>query len=165
LIKAPPSVVWNNVIAFPNLPEPTEPIFKLGIAYPIGAEIRGRGPGAIRRCQFSTGAFLEPIKIWDEPRLLKFDVLAQPPPMREFSFRQEIHPAHLQGYLDVQGGQFKLSPITLSDGKVITRLEGTTWYRNQMWPNFYWRLWSDRIIHTIHMRVLNQIAVLSENSK
>jgi hypothetical protein len=46
--------------------------------------------------------------------------------MREFSFRREIHPAHLAGYLDVRGGQFKLTPITLSNGKVVTRLEGTT---------------------------------------
>ena len=31
-----------------------------------------------------------------------------------------------------------------------------------MWPAFYWRLWSDAIIHRIHLRVLNHIKELAE---
>lgn len=157
-IKAPPSVVWRNVIAFPQLEPPDDPLFKLGIAYPVGATISGEGVGAIRKCNFSTGAFIEPIKVWDAPRLLKFGVEAQPPSMREFSWNHEIHPAHLQGYLNVHGGQFELQPL----GANGTRLIGTTWYQNKMWPAPYWRLWSDEIIHRIHLRVLKHIRRNSE---
>ena len=38
-----------------------------------------------------------------------------------------------------------------------TRLEGTTWYQHGLWPSQYWRLWSDAIIHKIHLRVLRHI--------
>ena len=162
-IAAPPSVVWNNVIAFPRLKPPTDPIFALGISYPVGATITGRGPGAVRRCRFSTGAFVEPIEVWDEPNLLKFGVRTQPPTMREWSWMHEIHPAHLEGYLLVHSGQFKLTPIAIS-GRAGTHLEGTTSYQNRMWPGTYWSLWSNNIIHRIHMRVLNHIKETTEAS-
>jgi hypothetical protein len=157
-IAAPPSVVWHHVIAFPELEPPDDFLFKLGIAYPVGATIDGTGPGAVRRCEFSTGAFIEPIKTWDAPHLLAFGVEGQPPSMREFSWLHEIHPAHLKGYLDVDSGQFKLEEVRdPSGGLSHTRLIGTTWYRNRMWPAPYWRLWSDDIIHRIHLRVLKHI--------
>jgi hypothetical protein len=163
LINAPQKTVWRFVISFPQLPPPEEPVFKLGIAYPIGAIIRGRGPGAIRQCRFSTGSFIEPIQVWDEPRLLKFGVIAQPEPMREFNFIREIHPAHLHGYLNVKSGQFNLTPVRTASGGEATLLEGITWYQNQMWPNGYWRLWSDFMIESIHMRVLNHVKHLAES--
>ena len=43
-----------------------------------------------------------------------------------------------------------------------TRLEGTTWYTNRMWPSAYWKLWSDEVIHRIHLRVLDHIRERSE---
>src|SRR6478672_17186 len=56
-IKASPETVWKNVIEFPTLKKPTELIFKTGIAYPIDAKIDGKGVGAIRHCNFTTGSF------------------------------------------------------------------------------------------------------------
>ena len=47
-IAASPEVVWRNVIAFSELPPPTEWIFRTGISYPVRAEIRGHGVGAVR---------------------------------------------------------------------------------------------------------------------
>jgi uncharacterized membrane protein YhaH (DUF805 family) len=64
-IAAPPSVVWNNVVSFPDLPAERSWYFQLGIACPERARIFGRGVGAIRHCEFSTGTFIEPITIWD----------------------------------------------------------------------------------------------------
>ena len=46
-INANASTVWKNVISFPQLEEPTEFIFRSGIAYPINAQINGQGVGAI----------------------------------------------------------------------------------------------------------------------
>lgn len=158
VINAPPEKVWQNVVSFTELPPPKEAIFKLGIAYPIRAEIKGTGVGAVRHCEFSTGPFVEPIEVWDEPHLLKFSVTANPEPMQEWTPYHHIHPAHLDGYLTSRGGQFRLVP--LAGGRTL--LEGTTWYYHHLWPADYWQFWSDHIIHTIHLRVLNHVKELSE---
>ncbi|HET7841821.1 MAG TPA: DUF805 domain-containing protein [Terriglobia bacterium] len=157
-IAAPPEIVWRRVVAFSELPPPRETLFRLGIAYPTRAIINGQGPGAVRHCEFSTGAFVEPIQVWDEPRLLQFSVVAQPAPMQEWTPYHEIHPRHLSVYLASERGQFLLTPLP-SGG---THLEGTTWYRHHMWPADYWQLWSDAIIHRIHLRVLRHIKELAE---
>jgi uncharacterized membrane protein YhaH (DUF805 family) len=157
-INAPPDKVWQNLVAFGELAPPRERIFRTGIAYPIRAEIQGRGVGAVRYCVFSTGAFVEPIEVWDEPRLLRFGVTAQPPVMNEMSPYDTLRPPHLEGYLQSKKGQFLLT--TLPDGR--TRLEGTTWYENRFWPGAYWHVWSDQIIHRIHLRVLEHIKQLAE---
>jgi hypothetical protein len=152
-IQAPPEQVWKQVVAFTQIPPPTEWIFRAGLAYPIRAEIYGTGPGAERHCVFSTGAFVEPIQIWDEPRQLKFSVTSNPPPMQEWTLYSHVEPPHLHGYLVSEGGQFLLTPLPNGG----TRLEGTTWYQHGLWPAQYWRVWSDAVIHRIHMRVLRHI--------
>jgi hypothetical protein len=157
-IAAAPEVVWRNVVFFRELPRPDDWIFRAGIAYPVRAEIRGSGAGAVRYCEFSTGAFVEPIEVWDEPRRLAFRVTENPPPMRELSPYGDIHPAHLRGFLVSRHGQFRL--VGLPGGR--TRLEGTTWYQHGLYPAGYWRLWSDWIIHRIHLRVLEHVKRLSE---
>jgi uncharacterized membrane protein YhaH (DUF805 family) len=157
-VAAPPERVWQNVVTFSELPPPDEWLFKLGIAYPVRASIAGIGVGAIRRCEFSTGPFIEPIEVWDEPRLLKFSVTENPAPLQEWTPYRAVHPPHLHGFLCSRGGQFHL--IAQPDGG--TRLEGTTWYQHHMWPAAYWQLWSDYLIHKIHLRVLRHVAQLSE---
>jgi hypothetical protein len=160
IIDATPEVVWKNVIEFPELEGPKEFIFKAGISYPINAKIDGQGVGAIRYCNFNTGSFVEPITVWDKPQLLKFDVLEQPQPMKELSF-WDIDAPHLHDYFVSKQGQFKLTE--LPNGQ--TELEGTTWYYHNIKPDFYWKIWSDLIIHSIHERVLNHIKINSENKK
>jgi hypothetical protein len=159
-IKAKPAAVWKNVIEFPLLGKPAEFVFKAGIAYPISAQISGQGVGAIRKCNFSTGSFIEPITVWDEEKLLKFNVDSQPEPLKELGFYNNIQPNHLYGYWVSKGGQFKLT--RLSNGHTL--LEGTTWYINKIEPGFYWTLWSDYIVHKIHERVLEHIKVHAEQS-
>ena len=78
IVNAPPEAVWRRVVAFPPLPEPRSMHFRAGIAYPRSATISGQGVGAVRRCRFSTGDFVEPITVWDEPRRLAFSVTEQP---------------------------------------------------------------------------------------
>jgi hypothetical protein len=157
IIEASPHQVWAHVIAFPPLPEPDDWFFQTGIAYPQRADIHGSGAGAVRHCVFSTGTFVEPIEVWEAPSRLAFRVTDQPEPMREWS-PYAIHPAHLDHYLQSRQGEFLLEG--LPDGH--TRLVGTTWYSNRMWPAPYWNLWSDYIIHRIHGRVLTHIKMLAE---
>ena len=146
------------MVAFPPLDEPREWLFRTGVAYPVGAVIEGRGPGAVRRCRFSTGEFVEPITMWEPGRRLAFDVAAQPEPMRELHPWADPHPPHLDGTFESVRGEFRLDP--LPGGR--TRLSGTTWYRVHMGPQAYWAVWSDAILHRVHGRVLNHVKGLAE---
>lgn len=157
-IEADLSAVWKNVVEFPELSDPKEFIFKTGIAYPINAKIKGTGVGAIRYCNFTTGSFIEPITVWNQPNLLAFDVLEQPAPMKEVSF-WDIDAPHLHDYFVSKKGQFKLTKLPNGN----TLLEGTTWYYHNIKPAAYWKGWSNYIVHKIHERVLNHIKQNAEN--
>ena len=114
--------------------------------------------GAIRYCEFSTGAFIEPITIWDPPHRLAFDVLENPPAMDELSPWPDVYAPHLDDHvLKSRRGEFRLEP--LPGGR--TRLTGTTWYTVDMGPDAYWAAFSTAIIHRIHERVLNHVGAVS----
>jgi hypothetical protein len=160
IINAPPAVIWRNVIEFPPLPEPTEWLFHTGVAYPTSATIIGTGPGAVRHCVFTTGSFIEPIEIWEQNRRLRFSVRYNPPVMNEWSFGRKIHPPHLTGFFESRRGEFLLEDL----GHGQTRLQGTTWYEHNLWPTAYWYRWTDWIVHRIHLRVLDHVKRLSEQT-
>ncbi|MFM7413324.1 MAG: SRPBCC family protein [Planctomycetota bacterium] len=158
-VDAPPEVVWRHVVEFPDLPEPTEWFFRCGIACPQRARIEGRGVGAIRHCEFTTGDFVEPITAWEEPMRLAFDVASQPDPMTELSPWRHVHPPHLHDQsLRSRRGEFRL--VDLGGGR--TRLEGRTWYTFDMRPQAYWTMWAHGSIHAIHRRVLGHVKQLAE---
>lgn len=160
-IAAPPDVVWRYVVSFPDLPPPTERLFRMGVAAPTRARIVGSGVGAMRYCDFTTGSFVEPITAWEENRLLAFAITAQAPPMTEWSPYREVNPPHLDGYFRATHGEFRLTP--LPGGR--TRLEGRTAYVVDMFPQRYWTLPAGRIVAAIHERVLRHIAALAEEEE
>jgi hypothetical protein len=157
-INAPAGRVWKHLIEFPDVEEPPASLFRFGVSYPIRARITGEGIGAIRECLFSTGTFVEKINVWEEGRRLGFTVVSSPEGMRELS-PYDIHPRHLQGYFVPESAEFRLTPMP--DG--ATQLEGLSRYRNSMWPSPYWQLWSDELIHQVHLRVFQHIKEQSEN--
>ena len=157
-IEAPAATVWHNVVSFSALAPPTEALFRLGIAYPRRARIEGTGPGAIRRCEFSTGTFVEPITRWEAPRRLSFDITAQPVPLRELSPYGRIEPPHLVGYFRARRGEFRLAD--LPGGRTL--LTGSTWYELDIEPRAYWAVYAHAIVSAIHRRVLGHIKRLSE---
>jgi len=160
-IDAPPEVVWQNVVAFAELPAPDHWLFDTGIAYPLRARIEGEGVGAVRYCEFTTGSFVEPITRWDEPHTLSFDVIEQPIPMEEWSFYSHLRPPHLEESFKSVRGEFRLTPLPGGG----TRLEGSTWYVIDMGPDLYWKIWADGILHRIHQRVLAHVKRLSEGRR
>jgi hypothetical protein len=161
-IDAPPSVVWQNVVRFPDMPSPGWSqggwLFKAGIARPIRAEFEGNGASGMRYCVFSTGKAIEPVRTWQPGRLLEVDVISTPPSMEETSIYPHLHPAHLEGYMESDGARFEL--ISLPGGR--TRLIGTSWYHNRMYPAFYWKWWTDQAIKAVQVHVLDHIRNLSE---
>ena len=160
-VDAPPATVWRHVVSFSALPEPAGAsrwLFRLGIAYPRRATIVGSGVGAVRYCEFSTGAFVEPITRWEAPTRLSFDVASQPPPLQEWSPYRRVLAPHLDGYFRSRRGEFRLTG--LPGGR--TRLEGSTWYTIDIHPVWYWRFSADFIVRRIHGRVLSHVKVLAE---
>ena len=158
-INASPETVWHFLGSFPSLPPPTEWPFRVGIAFPIRSTLMGSGLGARRECQFSSGQFVEPIVVWEENRRLGFGISGEPLVMEELSPYGHIHTSHIDGqYFQAQDAEFVLTP--LPNGHTL--LTGTSRYRNRMWPVAYWRLWSDAIVHQIHLRVFRHIKNLAE---
>lgn len=157
-VPAPPQAVWDSVVGWSELPADNLPwFFAAGIAYPVRARLEGRGVGAVRYCEFSTGPFVEPITAWDEPNRLAFDVRSQPPAMHEWSFWDRVDAPHLEGFMVSHRGEFRL--IDLGNGR--TRLEGSTWYHLDIWPQAYWAPLADALLHSIHHRVLEHVRNLS----
>ncbi|MEA2765484.1 MAG: hypothetical protein QOK07_1888 [Gemmatimonadaceae bacterium] len=152
-VAAPATIVWEKVVQFKEIEAPLPWYFRTGIAYPVRATIAGRGVGAIRRCEFSTGAFVEPITVWDEPRRLAFSVREQPAPLTELSIYSRVYAPHVNGYFRSERGEFRLIP--LKNGG--TRLEGHTWYSVAIHPQGYWRAISEVLLHDIHRRVLDEV--------
>jgi len=157
-VDVPPEEVWPNVVGFSDLPPPEDWLMNTGIACPLRATIEGEGVGAVRYCEFTTGPFVEPITAWEPPHRLAFNVIDQPEPMHEWSPYEEVYAPHLHDTMLSQRGQFELIE---QDGKTLLR--GTTWYTLDLAPGGYWRLWSDFVVHRIHMRVLKHVKDLSEN--
>jgi hypothetical protein len=152
-IDAPAATVWRHVVSFGEIERRPAWYFRTGLAYPLRARLEGTGVGAVRHCEFTTGAFVEPITVWDEPRVLAFDVMRQPPPLREWSPYSRVYAPHLDGFFQTSRGEFRL--IQLSPTR--TRLEGRTWYSLDMQPSIYWNLIADGILHAIHARVLEHV--------
>lgn len=145
--------VWDQLVTFNEIKAPQEWIFKTGIAYPTHATISNTQGKITRHCHFTTGAFIEPITTWDEPNHLAFDVLDQPAPMIEWKLYQSLPIVHLDGYFQSQRGEFVLNALDSN----TTALIGTTYYQHDLWPGLYWSMWSDLILHQVHLRVLDHI--------
>jgi hypothetical protein len=159
-IAAPPEEVWRNVVRFNKITERPEWIFRLGVACPEEARIRGQGVGARRECVFTTGKFVEPITVWDEPSRLAFDVSEQPAPMFELTPYRHIHPPHLDLAFRTLRGEFELVPLHGGG----TRLVGRSWYTLGIRPVGYWTIWSDWLVQRIHLRVLRHVKRLAEQT-
>jgi hypothetical protein len=157
VIDASPERVWRHVVGFSDITAEPAWYFRAGIAAPLRARIDGQGVGAVRRCEFTTGSFVEPITVWDPPHHLAFDVTEQPAPMLELSPYQHVDAPHLDGAFRSQRGEFILE--ALPGGR--TRLRGRTYYALDMFPQPYFKLLSDALLHRIHRRVLDHIAHLS----
>jgi hypothetical protein len=159
-VNASPENVWPFVVDLPDMPPPREWYFHAGVGYPLRARTVGRGPGAMRYCDFSTGSFPEIVEVWEQPRLFRFRITAQAPPMTELNPFGHTHPPHLDGHFVSERGEFRLEPLPGGS----TRIHATSWYHHHIAPVGYWRVWSDFLVGRIHHRVLNHIRTLAELS-
>ena len=154
ILPATPAEIWPHLQNFTIEEEPDFIGFRAGIAYPLATRTTGTGIGALRACILSTGTMPERITAWQPPYHLAFDVLGTPPPMSELSPYATVEPRHLHDTYISRRGEFRLE--ALPDG--TTRLSGTSWYEQRLWPGWYWLAYSDAVVQAVHHRVYEQIA-------
>jgi hypothetical protein len=78
--------------------------------------------------------------------------------MTEWSPYRELDAPHLEGYMVSRGGEFRLVPLPGDR----TRLVGTTHYTLAIYPEAYWVMYGEVLLHGIHGRVLEHIKRLRE---
>ncbi|ODT85323.1 SRPBCC family protein [Phenylobacterium sp. SCN 70-31] len=159
-IDAPPSLVWAALIDMGEIgPEPALP-FRLGLAYPLRAEFRGAGVGAERIGVFSTGEAHERVTAWEPGRRLAFEVLIQPPAMRELSPHRIVHAPHAIGYFETAWTSFDLWPTASGGTRLVERAE----HRLRLEPVAYWAPMARWAIQANNARVLDHIRRTAEAS-
>lgn len=160
VIDAPPERVWPLLHRLEDMHAPEELLFRVGVAHPVAVQTERPGVGAARVCRLSTGEMRERVTGWEPPRLLRFAVLDTPDTMRELNPFGEVRAEHLRGYFQCLEGEFRLE--RLARGR--TRLEGKTVYQHRFGPAWYWSLWTDSIVRSVHQRVLGEITRRAERA-
>jgi hypothetical protein len=150
LIHAPPAKVWPHVLAFPEIPDrPDYWIFRLGLPYPTQTTNGGNFVGADRQCTFSNGVVIkERVAEFVPNEKLTFDVAEQPTDPEAY------------GHITLHRGQFVLQDN--HDG--TTTLIGSSWYTLHVRPRWYFDIWTHDMTRAVHLRVMNHIKRLAEES-
>ncbi|MBC6112759.1 hypothetical protein ACFOG5_23485 [Pedobacter fastidiosus] len=148
VIKASPSKIWNNVVAFEKIKQPNNYwLFKIGMPSPMQTTVTDYKYGAGRKCIFSNGyAFDEKIVAFDVNKNLTFDIVGQP------------QDPEIMGHIDIKRGQFLLK----DNGNGTTTLVGNSWYKLRVFPIWYYDVWAESITRNVHLRVMDHIKELSE---
>ena len=133
-IDAGPDVVWREIVTMTPIDERPALPGRLGMAYPISAEIAGGGVGAVRRGTFSTGIARERVTAWEPGRQLAFVVETDVPAMRELSPYDNVHAPHVAGYFRTLETRFEL--LAVSPGQ--TRLTVRASHELRLDPVAYW---------------------------
>lgn len=150
VIHAPPAKVWPHVLAFPEIPDaPGYWIFRLGLPYPTQTTNGGNFVGADRQCMFSNGIVIkEHVAEFVANEKLTFDIAEQPTDPEAY------------GHISLHRGQFVLRDN--HDG--TTTLIGSSWYTLHVRPHWYFDLWTRDMTRAVHLRVMNHIKRMSEES-
>jgi hypothetical protein len=150
VIHAPPAKVWPHVLAFPEIPDaPDYWIFRLGLPYPTQTTNGGNFAGADRQCMFSNGIVIkERVAEFIPQNKLTFDIVEQPTDPEAY------------GHISLHRGQFVLRDN--HDG--TTTLIGSSWYTLHVRPRWYFDLWTRDMTRAVHLRVMNHVRRLSEET-
>lgn len=161
VVNAPPAAVWAVLMRPVEYPA-ANGWFRAGVVYPTRTAFALDSATGRRTlvCQYSQGLARLPVVGWKPGRSLTFAVPppSMPAPMRELSPYPSVHAPHLHGFFRVDSGTFRLRP--LPGGRTL--LEARTVYRHSIGPQFYWQLWSDYLLDTMHAQVLVTIKTQAE---
>lgn len=148
VVNATPQEIWKNVVAFDKIEKKDDYwLFQIGMPSPMQTTVDGYYKGAGRKCIFSNGyTFDEKIVTYKPNEDLTFDIVKQP-----------LDP-EIMGHIDILRGQFLLK----DNGNGTTTLAGNSWYRLHVFPVWYYDIWAKSITRNVHLRVMEQIKMLSE---
>jgi hypothetical protein len=148
IINAPVNKVWKNVVEFKRINAPNKFwLFQLGLPSPVQSTVNGYYLGSKRKCIFSNGyVFDEKITKFDMNQNLTFAITNQP------------HDPEIMNHLDLLQGQFLLK----DNGNGTITLTGNSWYRLYVFPTWYYNIWAQSIVRSVHIRVMQHIKELSE---
>jgi hypothetical protein len=148
IVNAPASEVWKYVAEHPvNTSKPDYWLFQIGMPDPIQSTVSAHSVGANRKCIFKNNAvFDEVIVDYKKDSLFTFDILTQP------------NDPEIIGHIEIQRGQFVLKQNP--DGSTL--LTGTSWYKLNVYPAWYYDLWAEDITREVHIRVMKHIKALAE---
>lgn len=148
VVNAPPSEVWQHVVAYKRIETPDKYwLFKIGMPSPVQSTASGYHLGADRKCIFSNGyTFDEKIITYEKDHDLTFAITDQP------------RDPEIMGHIDILKGQF----ILKDNGDGTTTLTGNSWYQLHVFPIWYFNIWAESITRNVHLRVMDHIKTLSE---
>jgi hypothetical protein len=152
-VNANPSAVWHAIVEMAPLTERPALPFRLGVAYPVSASLKGEGIGAMRIGTFSTGMAVERVTQWVPNRLFAFSVISNPPAMHELSPYRAVNAPHLRGYFVTKSTSFELDMLANGHTWVIEN----TVHELKLGPVLYWLPLARWIIHQNNSRVLAHI--------
>jgi hypothetical protein len=157
-IAATPAAVWESIVHMNPIPDAPAAPFRWGLAYPLRGEINGIGIGAVRRGVFSTGVAYERVTVWEPEHRLSFDVLSDPPSMRELSPYEHVNAPHTRAYFRTRDARFTIE--SLQEGR--TRLTLATHHDLDLEPALYWLPFAHWAIHANKVRVLRHFRQQAE---
>lgn len=160
-IDAPPPDVWRAITQMqPIIDAPSLP-FRLGVSYPVAAEVTEPRTGGTRLGHFSTGTAVERVTVWQPGVQLSFEVLSEPPSMVELSIYEHVHAPHVTGYFVTRSGTFRLTDL----GMGRTLLWERTEHRLELEPLAYWLPLARWMVHQNNRRVLRHIERQAETAR
>ena len=150
IINAPADVVWKYITAHPvNSTKPGYWLFNIGLPYPVQSTVTADTVGAQRKCIFSNNATFDEVVVEsNKGHIFTFDIVKQP-----------VDP-EIIGHINIQRGQF----ILKENGNGTTTLTGTSWYKLNVYPVWYYDLWAIGITRNVHLRVMQHIKNLAEKN-
>jgi hypothetical protein len=152
--------VWTAIVRLDRLSPPRDWVLRTGIACPESTRITEGAVGGTRVCTLSTGTLREKISVWAPGQRLRWRAETTPPPLREINPFGEVDAPHLHGFYTNTQGEFALQ--RLGPGKtLVTR---RTWYRHNLYPSGYWRLWCDFAASRVHRYVLGELKARAEKA-
>jgi hypothetical protein len=151
VVNAPASEVWKYVAEYEPITRESEYwLFRAGMPSPVASTVEAHREGAGRKCIFSNGyVFDEVMTVYKPNEELTFEITHQP------------RDPEIMGHIDILCGQFLLK----DNGDGTTTLTGTSWYKLYVFPVWYYDIWAESITRNVHLRVMEQIKILSENKK
>jgi hypothetical protein len=160
IINATKEKIWKALTQPVSFSSNKNLFFEAGVTYPTSMQLNYDEKGkCFLSCQLNNGIAALAVDKLDSLRRIRFRIPNEIQTMKELTFYDSLEAPHLKGYFEASYGEFEIEPLSKDQCRLIAR----TQYRSRITPAFYWQLWSDYLVNTMHRHVLNDIKQLAES--